>query len=111
MDICYREKKIIPSGPLFESMKKSGDKLIVSFKYADGLQTIRNEELKYFSIAGPDKKFMWAKARIENNKVVVWNENIPDPKFVRYAWADNPVGANLINSASLPASPFEAGVR
>lgn len=111
MDVGYREKNIIPSGPLFESVKKSRDKLVVSFKYDDGLQSIHNEELKYFSIAGPDKKFVWAKARLENNKVIVWNENIPDPKFIRYAWADNPVGANLTNKASLPASPFEAEVQ
>jgi sialate O-acetylesterase len=111
VDICYREKNITPSGPLFESVKKIGDKLIVSFRYNDGLKAIRNEELKYFSIAGPDKKFVWAKARIENGKVVVWNEDILDPKFVRYAWADNPVGANLTNRASLPASPFEAELR
>jgi sialate O-acetylesterase len=111
MSLCYHEKKIISSGPLFESVKKSQNKLIISFNYDAGLRSIRNAELTYFSIAGPDKKFVWAKARIENNKVVVWSENVPDPKFVRYAWADNPIGANLINDALLPASPFEAEVQ
>lgn len=108
MDVCYHEKNIVPSGPLFDSMKKSGNKLIISFKYDDGLRPIRGEKLNYFSIAGSDKKFVWANARVENNKVAVWSENIPDPKFVRYAWADNPTGANLVNKELLPASPFEA---
>jgi sialate O-acetylesterase len=62
--------------------------------------------LYYFAIAGEDKKFVWAKAKIEGNKVIVWNENINNPKYVRYAWADNPDGANLYNKEGLPAAPF-----
>jgi sialate O-acetylesterase len=64
------------------------------------------EELNYFSIAGADKKFVWAKATIEGDKVIVWNDAIANPLFVRYAWADNPAGANLSNKEGLPASPF-----
>jgi sialate O-acetylesterase len=59
-----------------------------------------------FAIAGPDKKFVWAKAKIEDDKVIVWNDDIPNPVAVRYAWADNPEGANLYNKEGLPASPF-----
>jgi len=66
-----------------------------------------NTELKYFSIAGADKKFVWAKAKIENNKVIVWNDTIANPVAARYAWADNPEGANLYNKEGLPASAFE----
>ena len=62
--------------------------------------------LKGFAVAGPDKKFVWAQARIEGNKVVVWNDQVPNPTVVRYAWADNPEGANLYNKEGLPASPF-----
>src|SRR6202012_522843 len=47
-------------------------------------------------------------ARIEGDKVIVWSEEIKDPKYVRYAWADDPVDANLYNKEGLPASPFEA---
>ncbi len=60
-------------------------------------------------IAGADKKYVWAKARIEGNKVIVWNDAIANPVSVRYAWADNPEGANLYNKEGLPASPFETG--
>jgi len=62
--------------------------------------------LKYFAIAGADKKFVWAKAKIQGNKVIVRNDDIANPVAVRYAWADNPEGANLYNKEGLPASPF-----
>jgi sialate O-acetylesterase len=65
-------------------------------------------ELKYFAIAGADKKFVWAKAKIEGNNVIVWNDQVANPVAVRYAWADNPEGANLYNKEGLPASPFGA---
>ena len=61
-------------------------------------------------MAGNDEKYAWAKAVIKGNKVIVWCDNIPHPVFVRYAWADNPEGANLYNSKGLPASPFSAKV-
>jgi sialate O-acetylesterase len=59
-----------------------------------------------FAIAGKDKKFVWAKAIIERNTVVVWSDEVPEPMYVRYGWADNPEGANLVNVEGLPASPF-----
>ena len=71
-----------------------------------GLITNDGEELSEFAIAGADKKFVWAKAKIEGDKVVVWNDNVANPKYVRYAWADNPVNPNLYNKEGLPASPF-----
>jgi sialate O-acetylesterase len=49
---------------------------------------------------------VWANAKIENNKVVVWSDQITNPLAVRYAWADNPEGANLYNAEGLPAAPF-----
>lgn len=60
----------------------------------------------YFSIAGADKKFVWAHAMIKDNKVIVWSDEVANPVAVRYAWADNPEGANLYNKEGLPASPF-----
>jgi sialate O-acetylesterase len=49
---------------------------------------------------------VWGKAIIENNEVLVWSDDIPHPKYLRYAWADNPDFANLFNREGLPASPF-----
>ena len=50
---------------------------------------------------------MWANTKIENDKIIVWNDKILYPVIVRYAWADNPEGANLYNKEGLPASPFQ----
>ena len=104
--IAYGNKKIVYSGPIYKSMKIDGNKIIITFTNTGSGLTAKGGELKYFSVKGTDNKFVWAKAKIENNKLVVWCENIPNPIAVRYAWADNPEGANLYNKEGLPASPF-----
>jgi sialate O-acetylesterase len=105
--LAYDEKNIEYSGPLYQSSVIKEDKIIINFTHVgNGLISMDNEELNYFSIAGEDKKFVWAKAKIEGDKVIVWNSEITHPKYVRYAWADNPDGANLGNKEGLPASPF-----
>ncbi|MEO6456343.1 MAG: sialate O-acetylesterase [Ginsengibacter sp.] len=105
--VAYGEEKIVYSGPIYQSTKTEGGKIIISFNNTgSGLITNNGEELNHFAIAGADKKFVWAKAKIDGNKVMVWNDDIADPVYVRYAWADNPEGANLYNNEGLPASPF-----
>ncbi|RYY20136.1 MAG: hypothetical protein EOP41_09260, partial [Sphingobacteriaceae bacterium] len=59
-----------------------------------------------FAIAGADKRYVWADAKIVGNQVIVSSAQVPNPMYVRYAWADNPEGANLYNEEGLPASPF-----
>jgi len=99
-------KNRIYSGPIYKSMVKKGDRIILSFDHVgDGLVTKGGETLKGFAIAGKDRKFVWADARIEGDKVVVSSDKVTSPVAVRYAWADNPV-CNLYNKADLPASPF-----
>ncbi len=103
---AYNES-IVYSGPIFKSASIESGKIIISFSHTGGgLITSDGDELKEFAIAGADKKFVWARARIEGDKVIVWSDEIADPKFVRYAWADNPVNPNLYNKEGLPASPF-----
>jgi sialate O-acetylesterase len=98
---------IVHSGPIYEAMKIDGNKIILSFTHIGGGLVINNgNELKHFAISGPDKKFVWAKAEIVNDTVVVWNDDILNPIAVRYAWASNPESANLYNVEGLPASPF-----
>lgn len=103
-------KDIIASGPIYDSMKKEGNKIILSFKnIGKGLVAADGNKYGYvkgFSIAGEDKKFVWAKAYISGDKVVVFSDKIANPAAVRYAWADNPDDNNLLNSAGLLASPF-----
>jgi sialate O-acetylesterase len=105
--VAYGEETVIYSGPIYQSMKIDGNKITLTFTNTGSGQTAKGGgELKYFAIAGPDKKFLWAQAKIEGNNVVVWNDQIQNPAAVRYAWADNPEGANLYNKEGLPASPF-----
>jgi sialate O-acetylesterase len=105
--VAYGDKRVVYSGPIYQSMKIEGNKIILAFKHiGGGLVSQGASELKYFAIAGADKKFVWAKAKVQGNKVIVWNDDIPNPAAVRYAWADNPEGANLYNKEGLPASPF-----
>ncbi len=107
--LAYGDEKIVFSGPVYKSSVKEGDRIIIEFDHAgSGLMAKGGDELSHFAVAGTDKRYVWAKATIENNHVVVRSDEIPDPKYVRYAWADNPESANLYNIEGLPASPFEA---
>jgi len=105
--IAYHDTRLVYSGPLYQSMKRSGQKIVLSFTSAGrGLVAKGGGELKGFSVAGKDGKFVWAKARITGKQVEVWDDTIHEPAAVRYAWADNPEGANLYNKEGLPASAF-----
>ncbi|MCB0598703.1 MAG: sialate O-acetylesterase [Phaeodactylibacter sp.] len=101
------EENVVHSGPVYESMKIEGDRIVLSFKnIGGGLVSKGGENLKHFAIAGADRQFAWAEAKIEGEKVIVWSDKVARPVAVRYAWADNPEGANLYNKEGLPASPF-----
>lgn len=105
--VAYKKEKVVYSGPLFQSMKIDGNKVILNFtNLGSGMLIKGGGELKRFAISGPDKKFVWAHTRIINDKVIVWSNMVSNPVAVRYAWADNPDGANLYNNEGLPASPF-----
>jgi sialate O-acetylesterase len=105
--VAYGNEKVIYSGPAYQSMKIDGSKVVLTFKnIGSSLITKGNGELKYFAIAGADKHFVWAQAKIVNDEVIVWSDQVVNPVAVRYAWADNPEGANLYNKEGLPASPF-----
>jgi sialate O-acetylesterase len=109
--LAYGNDKIVYSGPIYKSAVKDSDKIIIEFDYiGSGLAVKGGGDLNQFAIAGADRKFVWAEARIENNHVIVRSDEIKSPVFVRYAWADNPEGANLYNKEGLPASPFEATI-
>jgi sialate O-acetylesterase len=104
--IAYGEN-IVYSGPLYQSSKIEGNKIIISLIHTGtGLTTNDGEPPAEFAIAGEDKKFVWADAKIDRDKIIVSNEEVPNPKYVRYAWADDPINPNLINKEGLPAAPF-----
>jgi len=106
--LCYGEPDLQTS-PIYESMQVLEKTIHLKFSFAQNGLKAKEGSLKGFSIAGDDGKFVWAKARIEGNKVIVWHDEITNPKTVRYAWAGSPVesnGANLYNQEGFPASPF-----
>ncbi|MGN6641598.1 MAG: sialate O-acetylesterase [Verrucomicrobiota bacterium] len=98
-------EKIPFSGPLPAGHKIKGDEVTLSFTHTDGGLVAKGGELKGFAIAGSDQKWVWAKARIEGDKVIVSSPDVKSPVAVRYGWAENP-DCNLYNGAGLPASPF-----
>ncbi len=124
-------QNIVHSGPLYESMSVEGNKVRIKFKNVGGglvalpfkdpvtphgpslakrfgrdIKGLRPQsEVLGFAIAGADKKFVWAKAKIEGDRIVVWSEKVAKPVAVRYAWENNPI-CNLYNKEELPASPF-----
>lgn len=105
-NLIYNEKTEY-SGPIFTKQKIDGNKIILEFDHiGTGLTTKDGESLSDFAIAGEDKKFVWASASIEDDHIVVSSTEIIHPKYVRYAWADNPINPNLCNKEGLLASPF-----
>lgn len=101
----YKKTDIPFSGPLYKEMKIEKNKIRISFDYAEKALVCKGKELTHFEIAGEDKKFVVAKAKIEGNTIVVQAKEIKNPVAVRFAWS-NTAEPNLFNSAGLPASCF-----
>ena len=102
--IAY-EEKIVYSGPIYDKLTVSGNKVILNFKHVGTGLMAKEGELADFTIAGEDKKFYPATAKIGGETVVVSSDKVPAPMAVRYGWANFPLG-NLWNKDGLPASPF-----
>jgi len=95
-------------GPVFNSVEFKGAKAVVKFDHAEGMMAGKdgaNEPLRGFALAGEDRKFFWADAKIDGQTVTLSSKYVAKPVAVRYAWANNP-RCNLYNKAGLPAAPF-----
>jgi sialate O-acetylesterase len=99
--------KIAYLSPTYKEMKKQGNKVVLRFDHVGGgLKTAAVDDLRGFSIASSDRKFVWAKARfIGRDAIEVWSDKVAELASVRYAWADNPV-CNLYSDEGLPVTPF-----
>ena len=95
---------VVPSGPLFKDLKVKGNKLILDF-HNYGSKLISKGDLLGFEIAGADKKYVFANAKIIGNKVELYSNKIANPLYARYGWKDKAV-PSLFNSEGLPASSF-----
>ena len=135
MSVAYGDKDVVYSGPVYDRMAIEGDKVTVSFKHVhSGLMALKAapkiavlptrtfpslkdapdrmtpldpaDELRGFTIAGADRKFVPAQAKIEGDKVVVWSKDVPKPAAVRYAWEDDCPYTGLYDKEGMPALPF-----
>jgi len=106
--VAYGEG-VVFSGPVLRGHEVNRSRVLLTFDHLGGGligKDSAGSHLRGFAIAGADRRFVWANATIEGDHVVVWSAEVPEPVAVRYAWADNPEGANLYNREGLPASPF-----
>jgi sialate O-acetylesterase len=99
------DEKIPWSGPVFDAVAFAGTQATVTFRHADNLRTTDGTPPKAFVVAGDDKMWTLADAKIQDGKVVVSHPGGMPVKSVRYAWANNP-SVNLTNDSGLPAAPF-----
>jgi sialate O-acetylesterase len=97
--------KIPYIGPTLTSVERLPSALRLHFDHTDGGLGVKGDKLGEFSIAGEDRKWVWADARIIDNTVVLSSQEVQNPTAVRYAWQANPQ-ATLFNGAGLPAAPF-----
>ena len=101
------DRDMVYSGPIYTGHDIDGDRVILHFDHVGGgLASRDGGPLRGFVISGPDGKFRWAQAEIDGSDIIVTEAKVPDPRAVRYAWADDPYWANLVNAEGLPASPF-----
>jgi sialate O-acetylesterase len=106
-------QKVVSSGPVFRRQTVRGGRIEAEFDPKGGAMVSHvfggpdlGSRVTGFAIAGADGRFVWADARLEGNRVVVWSDAVPKPVAVRYAWANSPAGPSLYNSSGLPAAPF-----
>jgi sialate O-acetylesterase len=102
--LAYGEK-LEYSGPEFDKMSVRKDRAVISFKHTGGGLAAKGGALRGFTIAGPDKKYVPAAAKMNGDTIEVYSDQVPAPIAVRYGWS-NLADGNLYNQAGLPASPF-----
>jgi sialate O-acetylesterase len=105
LHLTYGRTQTPPCGPRMRDVVARNGSIRIAFDHAWGGLTARDERVTGFAIAGDDGRFVWADAAIDGDAVVVSSPRVPQPRHVRYAWADNP-DCNLYNGAGLPTAPF-----
>jgi sialate O-acetylesterase len=96
---------VVYSGPVYKSMRVQGDSIVLSFDHIHGGLVAKDGPLTGFAVAGEDRKWAWADAKIVGDRIVLRSSKVPHPVAARFGWADFPL-VNLYNAEGLPASPF-----
>jgi len=105
--VAYGER-VVSSGPTYRRHTVQGSRVIVELGNRGGGLVSRadNGVIPGFAIAGDDRRFVWANAKLEGNRVVVWSERVAKPGAVRYLWTNSPTAPALYNREGLPVAPF-----
>jgi sialate O-acetylesterase len=106
--VAYGGRDLVYRGPVFRAAETKGAELVLRFDALEGVLAVRGggSAPQGFELAGADGRFHPARARIVGDTVVLRSAAVAKPEIARYAWSDNPAGADLVGADGLPASPF-----
>ncbi|MDF2802708.1 MAG: Sialate O-acetylesterase [Anaerocolumna sp.] len=106
--------KLIPGeeayGPLYESCEYYSDGILLKFQYADEGFLVKEEKLEGFEIAGVDKNYYKAEAKVEAGQIFISSPEVTNPKYARYLWT-NYSNVYIYGKNGLPLAPFRTSVR
>lgn len=106
LTLAYKRKGI-PTGPLFQEAVRQGNKMLVRFRNVHKKLVVRGKRLQYFEVAGADKRYVPAQAKVKGKEVLVWSKQVPQPVAVRFAWREDAIH-HLFDQAGLPVSSFRS---
>lgn len=110
--IAYGDTGLVAEGPRMKSVRRNGKKVVVRFENAGSGLMAKNGKLRWFVLAGKDRKYVFADAEIQGKDcVVLSSDRVEEPVFAGYAWANCPHGCNLCNQEGLPAAPFLSEIK
>lgn len=101
----YGRNDLVVDGPAYDGHIIEGGKVRIRFQHVHGGLKTKGGRPLGFAVAGEDRKFVWAEAAIEGDEVLVWNDDVPEPQAVRFAYVQLQ-DTDLFNGAGLPAVPF-----
>jgi sialate O-acetylesterase len=92
-------------GPIYKGLSYVENSIVLNFEHVEDGIVVKGEKPEGFEIAGEDKEFIKAEIEIQGNKIVVYSEKVPEPKYARYAWT-NYGAVTIFNKAGLPLGTF-----
>jgi sialate O-acetylesterase len=106
-EVAYGER-VVSSGPTYRRHTMQGGRVIVELENLGGglVSRARDGTIPGFAVAGADHRFVWASAKVEGNRVIVWSDSVAKPVAVRYLWTNSPTAPALYNREGLPVAPF-----
>jgi len=103
------DKPVEYSGPVCKTASLEGDTVRIRYDHLGGGLVVKGDKLEGFALAGSDRKWVWADAKIDGEDVLVSCPQVEAPKFLRYDYVDVPRYC-LWNKAGLPAAPFDVKI-